>query len=75
MGKKTEIDSYSKLFYWLDSMMAQPRPHKERQGLQRLRDFVEDKQKRGWKWEDIQEWAVYSTSQKGGFNPFEECGK
>ena len=48
----------------------------KRQGLQRLRDFVEQKQTQGWKWEDIAEWAIYSTSTTAGdADPFENTGK
>ena len=73
MKKKTEIDSYSKLYYWIDSMLNNSkRTHKERQGLNKLRDFVKHKEDMGWKWEDIAEWAVYATSTTTGFDPNEE---
>ena len=75
MGKKTEIDSYSKLLYWIDCMINK-HDRSKRQGLQRLRDFVEQKQTQGWKWEDIAEWAIYSTSTTAGeADPFENTGK
>ena len=73
MAKKTEIDSYEKLYYWIDSMInAGKRTIKEREGLRKLRDFVQSRQERGWKWEDIAEWATYNTSVAGGIDPFEE---
>ena len=75
MAKKTEIDSYSKLLYWIDCMINK-HDRSKRQGLQRLRDFVEQKQTQGWKWEDIAEWAIHSTSTTAGdADPFENTGK
>lgn len=71
MAQKTEIDSYEKLFYWLDTMLMKYSGTKKSKGIRRLRDFVEDQRNQGKTWEDVADWAIYSTSQSSGFDPFE----
>ena len=71
MAKKTEIDSYSKLYYWIDCMLHK-HTGKQRAGLQRLRDFLKSREDAGWPWEQVAEWAIYSTSTTSDtFDPFE----
>jgi hypothetical protein len=70
MMKKTEIDSYEKLFYWMDSMIMKYSGTDKAKGIRKLRDFVQSRYEKGWKWEDIAEWAIYSTSSQSGFDPF-----
>tara|TARA_R100001086_G_scaffold153989_2_gene82099 strand:+ start:924 stop:1154 length:231 start_codon:yes stop_codon:yes gene_type:complete len=71
MAKKTEIDSYSKLYYWIDCMLHK-HTGKQRAGLQRLRDFLKSREDAGWPWEQVAEWAIYSTSTTSdAFDPFE----
>jgi len=71
MAKKTEIDSYEKLLYWLETMAI---IHKDRRsGILQLKAFIEKKQQAGWRWEDIAEWANYSTAvATSDFNPFDD---
>lgn len=69
--KKTEIDSYEKLFYWMDSMIMKYSGTDKAKGIRKLRDFVQSRRDSGWKWEDIADWAVYSTSTTSEtFDPF-----
>jgi len=70
MAQKREIQSYEDLYYWIDSMIMKYGYPKSR-GLNKLKQFVKQKQISGWEWKDVAEWAVYSTSQRAGFNPFE----
>ena len=41
MMKKTEIDSYEKLFYWMDSMIMKYSGTDKAKGIRKLRDFVQ----------------------------------
>lgn len=75
MAQKTEIDSYEKLFYWIDSMINKYSGTHKVTGIRRLRDFIEEQQISGKSWEDVAEWAIYSTSQQSGFDPFENTGR
>ena len=75
MAQKTEIDSYGKLFYSLDSMIMKYSVTDKAAGIRRLRDFIEDQQRQGKSWEDVAEWAIYSTSQTSGFDPFENTSR
>ncbi len=71
MMKKTEIDSYEKLFYWLDSMIMKHSGTPKAVGIRRLRNFIEAQQESGKSWQDVAEWAIYSTSvQSNDFDPF-----
>ena len=71
--KKTEIDSYEKLFYWMDSMIMKYSGTDKAKGIRKLRDFVQSRRDSGWKWEDIADWAVYSTSTTSEtFDPFSQ---
>tara|TARA_R100000734_G_C3315656_1_gene107727 strand:- start:1335 stop:1562 length:228 start_codon:yes stop_codon:yes gene_type:complete len=71
MAQKTEIDSYDKLFYWLDTMLMKHSGTDKSKGIRRLRDFIESQQRSGKSWDDVAEWAMYSSSQQSGFDPFE----
>jgi|TARA_R110002012_G_scaffold284358_1_gene475105 hypothetical protein len=72
MAQKTEIDSYGKLFYWLDSMIMKYSGTDKAVGIRRLRDFIESQRAQGKSWEDVAEWAIYSTNQTSGFDPFDQ---
>jgi len=75
MAQKTESESYEKLFYWLDTMIMKYSGTAQSRGIRRLRDFVELQRQQGKTWEDVAEWAVYSTSQQSGFDPFENTSR
>ena len=47
MAQKTEIDSYGKLFYWLDSMIMKYSGTDKAVGIRRLRDFIESQRAQG----------------------------